>query len=217
MVEEAQSRPAQEERVGVMKWLKKKAKQLKKEVLAMYYALHDPRCPWIAKVIPFIVLAYALSPLDLIPDFIPVLGIIDDLILLPALIWLAIWVIPTSVMDNARYRAHTEPLMLSKNWPMAVFIFLLWLGSLEWCAWFLCVRYGSENELVQKWMWPGMALMAVTCTAIFIVWIVHKVQKVRRKAEKFKKGLKKPLLSEQQGTDSAAGSGGESSAQASRV
>ena len=62
---------------------------------------------------------------DLIPDFIPVLGILDDLVLLPAMIWVAIKIIPCHVMVDARARAEQEPLRLARNWCMAVFIFLM--------------------------------------------------------------------------------------------
>ena len=62
------------------------AKRLKREVLALYYSTEDPATPWYAKVLPFLALAYALSPIDLIPDFFPVLGYLDDVIILPVMI-----------------------------------------------------------------------------------------------------------------------------------
>jgi len=65
------------------------ARALKRESLALYYAARDPRTPWYAKLLAGAIVAYALSPIDLIPDFIPVLGLVDDLLLLPAAIWLA--------------------------------------------------------------------------------------------------------------------------------
>lgn len=66
-------------------------------MLALYYALHDPRTPLLSKLVPWLVLAYALSPLDLIPDFIPVLGYLDDLLLLPLGLWLSCKMIPAEV------------------------------------------------------------------------------------------------------------------------
>lgn len=66
-------------------------------MLALYYATHHPGTPFFSKIIPFLVLAYALSPIDLIPDFIPVVGLLDDLLLLPVLMWLAIKLIPSEV------------------------------------------------------------------------------------------------------------------------
>lgn len=80
-------------------WARFKAavKQLKRDVLALYYALHDPRTPLLSKLLPWLVLAYALSPLDLIPDFIPVLGYLDDMLLLPLGLWLSCKMIPAEV------------------------------------------------------------------------------------------------------------------------
>ena len=78
----------EEQHAGLFAWLQHAAEQLKRSVLALFYASQDPSVGWAPRVIAAFVLAYALSPLDLIPDFIPVLGILDDLILLPGMIWL---------------------------------------------------------------------------------------------------------------------------------
>lgn len=106
--------------------LRRRAFSLKQEVTALYYAYHDPRTPVYAKVLVFITLAYALSPIDLVPDFIPILGYLDDLILLPALIALSISRIPKPVMREARIRAGKEPLQLRKNWVAALLFILVW-------------------------------------------------------------------------------------------
>lgn len=82
--------------------LKSHARALKKEILAIYLAANDPRTPWYAKAIALITVAYALSPIDLIPDFIPVLGYLDDLIIVPAGIALAIRLIPAEALEDAR-------------------------------------------------------------------------------------------------------------------
>lgn len=84
---------------------KARAKALKVEIHALMIAYRDPRTPWAAKACALLVVAYALSPIDLIPDFIPVLGYLDDLILLPFGIALAIRLIPPEVMDEARKTA----------------------------------------------------------------------------------------------------------------
>ena len=81
------------------------AKALKLDVLALWFALKNPTMPFWAKVVCFIAVAYALSPVDLIPDFIPVLGYLDDLIIVPALVWLALKLIPKEVMNLAREQA----------------------------------------------------------------------------------------------------------------
>ena len=81
------------------------AHALKRESLALYYASRDPRTPWYAKVLAAAIVAYAVSPIDLIPDFIPVLGLLDDVLLLPAAIWLARRLVPAPVLADARVRA----------------------------------------------------------------------------------------------------------------
>lgn len=85
-----------------MQALKHKAKQLKRETYAIYLACKDPRVPWYAKYLAAVVLAYAFSPIDLIPDFIPVIGYLDDLIILPTGIWLVLKMIPPDVYDSPR-------------------------------------------------------------------------------------------------------------------
>jgi uncharacterized membrane protein YkvA (DUF1232 family) len=86
--------------------LKQWARAIKRDVHALYLAARDPRVPWYAKAIAIVVAGYALSPIDLIPDFIPVLGYLDDLILVPLGIWLAIRFIPPEIL--AEHRATAE-------------------------------------------------------------------------------------------------------------
>ncbi len=78
---------------------------MKTEALALYLAFRDPRVPWPARALAGVVVAYAFSPIDLIPDFIPVFGYLDDLILLPLGIGLAMRMIPPAVMDDCRAQA----------------------------------------------------------------------------------------------------------------
>lgn len=85
--------------------LKSRTRALKVETYALYFAARDPRTPWIARGLIFLVVAYALSPIDLIPDFVPVLGYLDDLILVPLGIALALKLIPAEVMRQARQQA----------------------------------------------------------------------------------------------------------------
>lgn len=84
---------------------KQRARRLKEQTLALYLAARDPRTPWYAKLLLAVVVAYALSPIDLIPDFIPVLGYLDDLLLLPLGIALAIKLVPPPVLAECRARA----------------------------------------------------------------------------------------------------------------
>ena len=88
-----------------MNKLKERAKKLKTDIPAVFLALKDKRTPWYAKIIAAAVVVYALSPIDLIPDFIPVLGYLDDLIILPALIAWCVKCIPNDVFEDCRNRA----------------------------------------------------------------------------------------------------------------
>jgi uncharacterized membrane protein YkvA (DUF1232 family) len=88
--------------------LKRRARAIKRDTYAVYLACRDPRTPWYAKVLASAVAAYALSPIDLIPDFVPILGYVDDLIIVPAGIALAIKLIPADVLAEARVRAESE-------------------------------------------------------------------------------------------------------------
>jgi uncharacterized membrane protein YkvA (DUF1232 family) len=85
--------------------LKQQAHLLKREAYALYYAARDPRVPWYARLLIAFVVAHTFSPIDLIPDFIPVLGYLDDLIITPLGIALALRMIPPQVMSEARQRA----------------------------------------------------------------------------------------------------------------
>jgi uncharacterized membrane protein YkvA (DUF1232 family) len=85
--------------------LKSRARALKQEAFAVYIAAKDPRTPWYAKALIFFVVAHTFSPIDLIPDFIPILGYLDDLIITPLGLALAIRMIPAEVLVEAREKA----------------------------------------------------------------------------------------------------------------
>ena len=91
-----------------MRSLKQLAKQLKKETYAIYLASTDQRVPWYARVLAGVTVAYAFSPIDLIPDFIPILGYLDDLIIVPLGIWLVLKMIPPAVLAECREKAAAE-------------------------------------------------------------------------------------------------------------
>ena len=109
--------------------LETRIKKIKIEIMALWYAARDKRTPWYAKGLALLVTAYAFSPVDLIPDFIPVLGYLDDLILIPAGIALVIKLIPDEVMAESRRKA-----MENKQKPVSIvggiIIALIWLGIL---------------------------------------------------------------------------------------
>jgi len=105
---------------------KRATQALKADTYALYLAYRDPRTPWYAKVWAALVVAYAFSPIDLIPDFIPVLGYLDDLLLVPLGVFLAIKLIPEDVMATSRKKAqedHEKPV----NWWSGILIILLWV------------------------------------------------------------------------------------------
>lgn len=108
--------------------LKERAKKLKADIPALFFAMKDKDTPTAAKILAGVAVAYALSPIDLIPDFIPILGYLDDIILLPALIALAIRLIPKSVMEkNRRLSEELWENGKRKNWCYAIPIIAVWL------------------------------------------------------------------------------------------
>ncbi len=117
--------------------LKAWASRLKREIVALWFACRDARTPWPIKVFALLIVGYALSPVDLIPDFIPVLGYLYELILLPAALWLVLRLIPPQVLDDARQRADawvSEGRRLPRSLLGLLIILLLWL-LLLWAAW----------------------------------------------------------------------------------
>ena len=118
--------------------LKNWANTLKREVSALYIAARDPRVPWYAKVFMGFVLAYFFSPIDLIPDFIPFIGYLDDLIIVPLGIALAIKMIPAQVMIDARKQADG---LLQQKEPVSrvgtIMVIVIWLIILALVVWFV--------------------------------------------------------------------------------
>jgi len=106
--------------------LKRNSVKLKNEITAVYYARQSPKVKLLPRVIIILTLGYALSPVDLIPDFIPVLGYLDDLIIIPVLIALSIKLIPQDIMAVSREKASKEPLHLKKNGIFAVLFIIFW-------------------------------------------------------------------------------------------
>lgn len=114
--------------MGLLSRLRQRASTLKRETYALALAYRDPRTPWHAKLWAACVVAYAVSPIDLIPDFIPVLGLLDDLILLPMGIALAIRLIPAEILDECRTKAAAEMQESSSSWIAAAVVVAIWLG-----------------------------------------------------------------------------------------
>jgi uncharacterized membrane protein YkvA (DUF1232 family) len=114
---------------GFIESWKQRTSQLKTDVYALYLAYKDKRTPLVARVFAAAVVGYAFSPIDLIPDFIPVLGYLDDLVLVPLGIYLAIKMIPVPVMEESRTKAK-EVMAQGKpvNKVAALVIVLVWVG-----------------------------------------------------------------------------------------
>lgn len=109
----------------LLTYLNQRARRLKAETFALYLAARHPGTPWYAKLFVAAVVAYAFSPIDLIPDFVPVLGYVDDLILIPLGIALAVRMIPAPVLAECRARAQQVKRV---SWTAAVVVVAIWLG-----------------------------------------------------------------------------------------
>lgn len=112
--------------------LKAQAKQLKQHTLTVYFAARDPRTPLLVRALALLVAAYALSPIDLIPDFIPVIGYLDDLLLIPLGLALVIRLTPPEVLESARAQAH-QAASRPTSYGAAAFFVALWL-VVAWLA-----------------------------------------------------------------------------------
>ena len=117
----------------MFKKIKAWANQLKRKVFVLYYAYKDNRTPWYAKVFAICVVAYAFSPIDLIPDFIPILGYLDDVILIPLGVMIALQMMPKSVIQECTLKAEErinngKP----KNWFVGSMILLIWILAFVW-------------------------------------------------------------------------------------
>jgi len=113
------------------------ANLLKREAVTLWFCTRNPQTPRAAKILALMVVAYAFSPIDLIPDFIPILGFLDDAILLPIGIWITLKLIPRSVIESSRVQAerwlaekHGKP----RNWFGAAAIIALWMAAI-WLTW----------------------------------------------------------------------------------
>ena len=113
------------------------ARQIKRDVHALYLAALDPRVPWYAKVVSIAVAAYALSPIDLIPDFIPVLGHLDDLVIVPLGILLAVKLVPANLMVEFRAEAARGGIDKAVGKWGATVILILWIVGAALFGWWL--------------------------------------------------------------------------------
>ena len=113
--------------MGIIGDWKERARSLRTDTYALYLACRDPRVPWYAKALIIATISYALSPIDLIPDFIPIIGYLDDLVIVPAGIYLALKMIPGEVLAEKRDAAGKALISLKTRWVAAVIIILIWI------------------------------------------------------------------------------------------
>ncbi|WP_258170409.1 YkvA family protein [Burkholderia multivorans] len=119
--------------------LKGWARRIRRDAHTLYLVARDPRVPWYVKALALCVAGYALSPVDLIPDFVPVLGYLDDLVLVPAGIWVVVRLVPTEILAEHRASAALavqRPVSRTAAWVIA----LIWLACAALTAWLGC-RY----------------------------------------------------------------------------
>ena len=133
--------------MGLFAELKQRAHHLKSETFALYLAARDPRTPWYAKLFVAGIVAYAFSPIDLIPDFVPVLGFLDDLILIPAGIALAIRLVPDSVLADCRAQAQKT---VKNGKPVSriagVVIVVIWIAlAALYIMWMFAIQFGQPT------------------------------------------------------------------------
>jgi uncharacterized membrane protein YkvA (DUF1232 family) len=124
--------------------IKRWARGLKRDVHAVYLAARNPRVPWHARVLALAVAGYALSPVDLIPDFIPVLGYLDDLIIVPLGIWLVLSLIPEDVMAESRAIAD-EAASRPQSGLAAMMIVAIWTLGTAMLGWIWFAHWARTN------------------------------------------------------------------------
>ncbi len=123
--------------MGMLSTVKAWAKRIKRDAVTLWFARRHPDTPVLPKVLCIVTVAYALSPIDLIPDFIPVLGYLDEAILLPALIWLTVRLLPVHVLTQCRQQAEewmAQNKARLRSVVGGIAIVLIWLGLMYW-AW----------------------------------------------------------------------------------
>ncbi len=123
--------PHETVRRGPLDRLRNHARILKRDTYALYLAARNPRTPWYAKVLAAAVVAYALSPIDLIPDFIPVIGYLDDLVIVPLGIAAVVRLVPADVLADCREQAQLR-MERPVSWVAAVFVVAVWLVAGTW-------------------------------------------------------------------------------------
>ncbi|PRW05796.1 hypothetical protein C2E21_9540 [Chlorella sorokiniana] len=144
--------------------------------------VEDPRVGFLPRLLALLTIAYLLSPLDLLPDIIPVIGLLDDLIIVPALLMLAVWLIPDAVMR--------EPLRLRNNWGMAFVFFAMWDALLLALGWWAIKRFGGPGLKHWRWWIVGGAALLLAAGEVTWSWVQYQQEQRQPQA-----GAKKWSLS----------------------
>lgn len=129
---------ANETKQSLLDRLKTMAKKLKANLMVMYFAYRDPRVSLFTKIFSICVVAYAFSPVDLIPDFIPIFGYLDDLILVPLGVYTALRLYPKEVLEEYRTKAEEQRKFgKPKNWIAGTLIIAVWIALAVWSGWYI--------------------------------------------------------------------------------
>jgi uncharacterized membrane protein YkvA (DUF1232 family) len=128
---------------SILNDIKRWARTLKRDAHAIYLAARSPRVPWHARILAIAVAGYALSPIDLIPDFIPVLGFVDDLIILPLGIWLVLSLIPEDVMAEYRAKAD-EAATRPRSKAAAIAVIAIWIFGAATLGWVVFAHWSQS-------------------------------------------------------------------------
>ena len=133
-----------DQRVGMKRWVARVrdgARRMRTDALSLWIAARDPRTPWTAKLLAAFVAAYAFSPIDLIPDFIPVLGLVDDLVIVPIGIALAVRLIPPDLMRE--FRDAAAGTARPRSVAAAIAVVAVWIGAVALIGWVALARFIS--------------------------------------------------------------------------
>jgi uncharacterized membrane protein YkvA (DUF1232 family) len=117
--------------MSIFKQIVTKLKSMKSEIYTLSITFNNPQTPLIAQIMIGLAVGYFLSPIDLIPDFIPIFGVLDDIVIVPTLIWTAIRLLPPEILLDSRQKAKENPIRLSKNnWTFGIIFILIWIVTL---------------------------------------------------------------------------------------
>ena len=121
------------------------------DVTTLYYAVNDPRTPVVARLLCAFIILITISPIDLIPDFLPVIGYLDDAIILPLGIWLVTKMIPKNVMADSRKKAAEIPINIPIDRTKSIIIIVtIWIVIMAFIAWIIYITYCSKHPFINR-------------------------------------------------------------------